>query len=132
MLRAAAPHNQVRFEELPRLYFQLECESDGVRERWDHEKPADRKQSERDKELLVTPLAIEVRLPKEWREQIAVREARVAVLVLAKPVEFPRRGGIEILKAAKEIRVERPDTRPVWNGVVRTEFVELRFPPRLK
>ena len=77
-------------------------------------------------------LTIEARLPEGWREWIGASEpARVSVLVASRRIEFPRGAG-ERLEAAKELRAERAerDRPPVWSGVVRSDFTELRLPPR--
>ena len=84
-------------------------------------------------DLFATPLTVEVGLPAGWRERVGTDgTARVAVLVVAKPIEMPRGAGERLEKlAAVEVRRDRPgEDRPLWGGIVRTEFVELRLPPR--
>jgi hypothetical protein len=79
--------------------------------------------------LLVTPLTIEARLPKNWRERFDIHRGRVAVLVVAKPLEWPLER--DEVRARKVIEKWVPRDPPAWSGIVRTEFTELRFPPPL-
>lgn len=128
-LRAVPPHKQVRFEELPQLFLQIETV--GRSEHRAQAAEAVGKARDRDAELLVTPLTIEVGLPKGWRELIGTTgTARVAVLVAAKPIEMPRGAREQLVKhELVEVRRERPgEDRPIWGGIVRTPFVELRCP----
>jgi hypothetical protein len=132
-LRAVPPYDKVCFGELPELFLQIETPAD-ERERWD-EAPAKAMQFDRQSGTLVTPLTIEARLPDGWREWLGPSEtARVAVLVASKRIEFPR-GNAQVLEKVKEaMRDERAfsgERPPVWSGVVRSDFTELRLPPRL-
>jgi hypothetical protein len=131
-LRAAAPHEEVRFDEVPELYLQIEAprgEDDGHGSRLLREA----KEGHRVRETtLATPLTIEARLPADWRERVGVTgPARVAVLVTSKQLEMPRRGKAQIQELMKlEKRSERGFyPAPVWSGTLRTDFVELQFPP---
>ncbi len=129
-LRSARPGTRVRFEELPQLYLQVEAPDEEAFGRWDRASEAEAKRSASDDERLVTPLTIEVQFPKEWRGRMGVNgTGRVAVLVLAKPVEFPRGGQApEKMAVVKRVRVREEEPLPVWSGLVRTAFTELRFP----
>jgi hypothetical protein len=131
-LRAVPPHKQVRFEELPQLFLQVETADRDYLGARDSE--AEKARERGDDQLLVTPLTIEVGLPKDWRDRIgADGTAQVSVLVAAKPIEMPRGRAERLMKRAEvEVRRDRPgEDRPIWGGLVRTEFVELRFPPPL-
>jgi hypothetical protein len=125
-LRAVPPYEYVRFEEPPQLFLQLEL-PDGVRARPDF---GDEKMAELlERATLITPLTIEAKLPDGWRERVGAGEsARVAVLVASKEVELP--GPLGDLKK-RALREVTPDDAPVWRGTVRTDSVELRFPPQL-
>jgi hypothetical protein len=127
-LRAVPPHKEVRFNALPELFLQIETPRESRNAR---REPADAKMFARDGQSLVTPLTIEARLPENWREWLGGSETvRVAVLVAAKRIEFPR-GNAQVLEKLHEKFVERPfgaDRPPVWSGVVRSGFTELRLP----
>jgi hypothetical protein len=128
-LRAASPRKLVRFERLPQLHLQLECSHEPGQSRW-RESPGDAKQSMELDLALVTPLTIEARLPADWREVLAGCEAaRIAVLVAARPLEMPRGPG-QRLERLERVAERRANTEPAWTGLVRTESVEVRFPPR--
>lgn len=130
-LRAAPPHRAVRFAQLPELFLQVETPAGSERVRWG-DSPEQAKQARDGRAALVTPLTIEARLPDGWREWLGYEEtAGVAVLVASKEIEFPR-GAERAVEKAKELRIERAantDRPPVWSGVVRTDFTELRLPP---
>jgi hypothetical protein len=132
-LRAVPPYERIRFDELPELFLQIETPDDGDRVRWGERAKAAMRFADRH-ERLVTPLTIEARLPEEWREWLGASETvRVAVLVASKRIEFPR-GNAQVLEKAKERRADRAfgeDRVPVWSGVVRSDFTELRLPPQL-
>lgn len=125
-LRAAPPHKRVRFLRMPDLY--LQAEGHGLDVGVAGAK-ALRDRKGNDPEIMVTPLTIEVRMPAGWREQTGInKHGRVAVLVTAKELEFPA----ERVQQLEEKRAEEPgEPLPEWSGVLRTEFVELNFPPRL-
>ena len=130
-LRAAPGVKEVRFEELPELYLQIEA-PDGTRERWGREHEGDAKLHAILDRSLVTPLTIEARLPEGWRERTGITGvARVAVLVTSKRLELQRGCGDLVKKALQEIeRAESArERRPLWSGTLRTDFVELQFPP---
>ena len=81
-LRAVPPYKQVRIAELPQLFLQLDAPDEANFRR--SETAEDGKQFATDGNALVTPLTIDVQLPKEWRGQTGVSgTARVAVLVVA-------------------------------------------------
>lgn len=125
-LRAAGQNKQVRFAERPQLFLQTEAVDDHSADWRFKDKAGDEKRSANDSALLVTPLTIEVRLPPKWRENtIETDEAHVAVLVVAKPLEWPT----DKARAKADV-VERagPNAAPVWSGIVRTPFTKLRFP----
>ncbi len=133
-LRAMPPYQEIRFADFPQLHLQLQFASGGPRH-WPvglHE--PDAKQSAGDT-LLVTPLTIEARLPADWREQNGITGiARVAVLVTAKPIALPLRGGRDqqqVEKVVQDVKLNDSKRPPIWSGLVRTEFVELQFPPRV-
>ena len=89
------------------------------------------KLSEHDRATLVTPLTIEARVPEEWREWLGGSDtARVSVLVVSMEVQFPRGNREELEKIKHAIREIVRDETPVWKGVVRSDFTELRLPPR--
>jgi hypothetical protein len=118
-LRARPPHKQVSFDEMPHLHLQMEVPGDG------HSIPRakEEKQLARLKHAqIVTPLTIEVKLP--------AGPVRVAVLVSAKEIELPRGRNLRD-KLIEAVRKPDPDDPPMWQGIVRTEYVELRLPPRL-
>jgi hypothetical protein len=127
-LRAVPPHKQVSFAEMPHLHLQMEVPDDG------HHLPA----AEEEKRLaklweagIVTPLTIETRLPAGWRERLSESgTVRVAVLVTSKELEMPLHG-LQLKKRLQDVQKSDPDAPPVWQGVLRTEYVELRLPPRL-
>lgn len=129
-LRAVPPYEKVCFGDLPELFLQIETPAN-ERERWD-EAPAEAKQFDRQSETLLTPLTIEARVPDGWRERLGASEtARVAVLVASKRIEFPRGNAQALEKAKLKLRDERNagSRPPVWSGVVRSDFTELRLPP---
>jgi hypothetical protein len=127
-LRAVGQNKQVRFAEVPQLFLQTESTDDHSADWQFKERAADGKRGANDSTLLVTPLRIEVRLPPKWRERkIETDSARVAVLVVAKPLELPTN------KARAKEAVDVPEraggnSAPVWSGIVRTPFTELQFP----
>jgi hypothetical protein len=129
-LRAVAPHKQVIFDVVPHLYLQIARPGDGLAQCVAAEgvkKLKDLRKSE-----FCTPLTIEVQLPTDWREHAgAADSARVAVLVTATELELPR--GRELVKEVRPLRRRwiEADDAPVWAGIVRTDFTELQFPPRL-
>ena len=128
-LRAVPPHKEVRFDDLPHLYLQIEMPDRGDWPLGEQEKQAELKHLAY---RYATPLTIEVALPSGWRERLGTDgAARFAVVAAAKEVELPQ-GRNERMKKLEEKRAERadPDAPPVWGGVVRTPFVELRLPPR--
>lgn len=127
-LRARPPFKEVHFAELPQLYLQIDAAAE-----WSVGAPGEAKDSARRGEALVTPLTIEARLPAGWREAVGVDgTARVAVVVVSRRLKLPSPGGQ--VKQVEEIqRTEKrvgPEPPPEWSGVVRTDFVELNFPPR--
>jgi hypothetical protein len=126
-LRAVPPHRQVVFEEIPHLYLQIEVPGAGSR-KWTRDW-GERKLQELLKEGYTTPLSIEAQLPADWREHTPVSgAARVAVLVTAGRFRWPG----ELVKGLEPLRAARhPDAPPLWSGIVRTDFTELRFPPRV-
>jgi hypothetical protein len=132
-LRAKPPYREVWFDELPQLYFQIESPRDASDRDWSRNACGLEKAMDRARDSWVTPLTIEARLPQDWREQVGVKDsAQVAVLVTSKRLEMPTRGE-RIKRLMREKRLERvgDDERPpIWSGTVRTEFVELQFPPR--
>lgn len=124
-LRAAPPHKEVKFRGLPQLYLQIESDGENdyrVGERKDAQEHA--------LDIYETPLTIEVRLPPEWREESRLHgSARVAVMLTAKELEFPRGRHEELQKALQSVeKVRKDDEQPVWGGIVRTPFVDLQFP----
>jgi hypothetical protein len=126
-LRAMPPHEKVCFNELPQLFLQVETpEEDRNGRRWN---VGEAKMRDLERGTLVTPLTIEARLPEDWREWFSESEtARVAVLVASKRIEFPR-GNAQVQEKPLE-RVDRLPNRerpPVWSGVVRSGFAELRL-----
>jgi hypothetical protein len=129
-LRAVPQYREVCFAEMPQLYFQIESPRDESDRGW-MRAVGEAKAFAHDQRLLITPLTIEIHLPADWREHVGVKEsARVAVLVTSKRLEMPTRG--ECVKRLEKLveRVEHVERPPVWSGTVRTEFVELQFPPR--
>jgi hypothetical protein len=126
-LRAVPPHRQVVFEEIPHLYLQIEVPGAGSKKlAWDW---GEKKLKQLLKEGYTTPLTIEAQLPADWREHTGLSgAARVAVLVTAKQFRWPgeRVKGLEPLRAARH-----PEAPPLWLGIVRSDFTELRFPPRV-
>ncbi len=130
-LRAVPPYEKVAFADMPQLHLQVEtpdAEDAKQCQLMEQAKKAD----ERARDALVTPLTVEVRLPAGWREHAGATGAtRIAVLVAAKPLELPR-GGRGLQKVQDKLdRVEHKATGerpPVWGGVVRTDFTELRSP----
>jgi hypothetical protein len=123
-LLAAPPHEHIRFGELPKLFLQVESnDSEPYRE----QPNLDLLDKKFENELLVTPLTIEARLPRDWRERVATDSARVAILVVAKSVEFPR-GHREQLKDIQIDKVDPELKSTLWNGILCTEFTEMRFP----
>jgi hypothetical protein len=133
-LRAAAPHKVVWFDELPHLHLQIESPRDAEDRDWSRCSCPDMKAQEKDSQSLVTPLTIEARLPKDWRERVGVKDsARVAVLVTSKELEMPCGADRRLKKAvdvAERLRRAYEEPPPIWSGTVRTDFVELNFPAR--
>lgn len=127
-LRAVPPHKQVRFDDLPQLYLQVEGPDRGDWPLEEQEKQAERKLLS---DRYVTPLTVEVALPAEWRARLSANDSiRVAVVATAKEVELPlgRDARLKKLEQVKEERTD-PDAPPLWGGIVRTPFVDLRLPP---
>lgn len=125
-LRAAPPHREAFFGDVPQLYLVLEVPNGdpGPGRLREVKKFAvlDRTR------LLTTPFTVEAKLPDGWRDFSAPPGAiRVAVLVAADEVELPLYGDIQQKEQLKEAHSEEPSPRPVWRGFVRTEFTELRF-----
>ena len=125
-LRAAAPHKQVRFAEVPQLHVQVEAPDERFKQMLEE---AMKLAELRDNDAaLTTPLTVAARLPAGWRDRCGVSgPARVAVLVSAQRIERPR-GGLERAKADQVERAVRDAGPPVWGGIVRTDFAELHFP----
>jgi hypothetical protein len=129
-LRAVPPHARVTFAEVPHLHLQIEVPDAAHAERAVEEKAADPKR--RETTALVTPLTVEARLPVDWRDRARLSgAARVAVLVTAAEVELPH-GGARQQRTVDVRQAPGADAPPVWAGVVRTEFTELRFPQNEK
>jgi hypothetical protein len=129
-LRALPPHREVWFDELPKLYLQIEAPRDDEDRDWSRDDGELKEAKEDATDRLTTPLTIEAHLPAEWRERVGVKgSARVAVVVVSKQLELPTRG-VRLERALKDVqRIEIGRERPpIWSGTVRTEFVELRFP----
>jgi hypothetical protein len=128
-LRAAAPHKEVRFNELPQLHLQIAAHHDyhpkvGLDER-------DEKLADRTNAAFVTPLTIEAKLPENWRERVSVSGAcPVAVVVTSKRLTIPR-GGLkqDVQNCQVDKHADSAESRPVWSGVVRTNALEVHFPP---
>jgi hypothetical protein len=131
-LRAVAPHKEVQFDEMPQLHLQIESPR-GEGDRHGSWLFGEAKEGDRVGESLSTPLTIEARLPADWRERVGVTgTARVAVLVTSKRLELPTRGGQRLEKLKLELDVKRVgdfERPPVWSGTVRSDFIELQFPP---
>jgi hypothetical protein len=128
-LRAAAPHKQVVFNDLPHLYLQVEVPAG---QRLEYPLAGQEKLIEKLKSSnIATPLTIEAKLPAGWRDDAGVSgPTRVAVVVTAKELEIPR-GWAELKKTEELRKLFDAGETPVWGGVVRAEFTEQRFPPRL-
>jgi hypothetical protein len=128
-LRAGPKFERVRFAALPELHLQLDVPGD------DRLAVALEKQQQAlgrsGADEWVTPLTIEARLPAGWREACEVAgTARLSVLVTSGRLELPT-GMREKVKVVEDrvdpaARARRP---PVWAGVVRTDSVEVHFPP---
>ena len=125
-LAARDPRTPVRFADRPRLYLQVHTDTDRELDDPPDEQPKD--VASLTDENLVTPLVIELRLPAGWRERSGLPTAsRVAVVVTSSLMELPQdkaRAG-----QVKEVLKRAVDGAPVWEGVVRTPFADLRFPP---
>ena len=73
-----------------------------------------------------TPFAVELRLPKDWRETCGVSKGdRVAVLVTSREVELSPEGDLIKKQAERESRPAKTSGTPIWRGVLRTPFAEL-------
>ena len=127
-LAARDPRTPVRFADRPRLYLQVHTDTDGELDDPPDEQPKDVASLTDDN--LVTPLVIELRLPAGWRERTGLPAAsRVALVVTSSLMDLPQdkaRAG-----QVKEVLKRPADGAPVWEGVVRTPFTDLRFPPPL-
>ncbi|HEY1190082.1 MAG TPA: hypothetical protein VGE74_20700 [Gemmata sp.] len=124
-IRAVPPHSQVRFSNLPQLYFQIEAPRAEGNRPWHRHTVEAVIGNGGD---LVTPLEIELRMPRDWRERaVVVGTGRVAVLVLGKPVEMPVGLGTQRVQKIQEA-VRHRGAGPYWTGIVRTGSVPVRFP----
>ncbi len=123
-LSSLDPRKPVRFLERPHLHVHFQTTVFGDLHEPSAEKAGDPK--DRANESLVTPLTIEARLPVGWREWSGVLGTpRVAILVTSGRLDLGRdRGKVQ---AAKD--VVRAEDGPIWEGVLRTPFTELLFPP---
>jgi hypothetical protein len=128
-LRSARSDRPIRFASLPQLVLHVEgTDLDPAYWRHDTENSLE---SARDGTLLKTPLTIEAKLPADWRERAGVSgTARVAVLIAAERVELPRGPGQRLERLEKVREVRAADSPATWSGIVRTEAIELQFPPR--
>lgn len=130
-LRAAAPNAEVRFDELPQFYVQLETAaraSDG----FELQALERKRRATRDRERLVTPLTVEARMPVGWREQVgASGAARLSVLVVSRELELPSARAREKQKLIDKAERAAGSGVPVWSGVVRTPATDIHLPPPL-
>jgi hypothetical protein len=124
-LRAAPPFETVRFEELPHLFLQVEVPG-AARARARELVRAWSKKLEPINNF-VTPLTIEAHFPEDWRVALGSGEtARVAVVVTSREPQLPYEG---LRKAFEKVKFADHPECPVWAGVVRSDFAELRLPP---
>lgn len=129
-LRARPPYERVIFHDVPQLHLQIAVPAEGA----NYEKEDDAGLEKRLAMCISTPLTIEAQLPADWRDHAGISgSARIAVLVTAKEIEMPRGDKVKHLDKLQDVMNSAgPADPPVWNGILRTDFVEVRFPQKLK
>lgn len=120
-LTSTDPRKEVSFNEVPRLYLQVEEREPGGRGAKSERSLRD--QLRRAEPRFKTPMTIEVPFDAEQWKEADFGRGRLAVIVTSGKLEFPVRGKHQVELMLESSRVALDEK--AWTGLVRSEFIPL-------